>query len=470
MEATGIISNVSRNITSCPAVESAECDQRRLRPRPSIFSLERGGGLKRGAARLVHASNCIAGGAAGMQTMGEVNLRIPADSRGRFGSYGGQFVPETLITPLRKLEDAFSKLIEDSSFQMELQVLLRDYAGRESPLYYAEKLSNYYKEVGAGVEIYLKREDLIHTGSHKINNAIGQALAAKKLGYEHAVAATGAGQHGVAAAAACARMGLSCTVFMGTRDMERQPHNLLQMRTLGAEVRSVEGNFKDAASQAIREWVSNLDTSFHLSGSLVGPHPCPSMVGEFQSVIGKEVRKQATERWGAGKLPDVVLACVGSGSNAMGIFSEFLGDQKVRLIGVEAAGLGLGSGRHSATLARGEVGVFHGSMSYLLQDDYGQMTDPHSIGVGLEYPGVGPQLSFLKDIGRVEYYTVTDAEAVNAFKRLCALEGIIPALEASHALAFLDKLCPQLPHGSRVVVNISGRGDKDAEMVLHHIQ
>ncbi|CAN6467752.1 unnamed protein product [Victoria cruziana] len=373
----------------------------------------------------MHVSNRKAGEEAGIQNFREMNSGI-LDSGGRFGIYGGQFVPETLVTPLRKLEDAFNMLMEDSSFQMELQVLLRNYVGRPSPLYYAERLSNYYKQLGGEeVEIYLKREDLIHTGSHKMNNAIGQALAAKKLGYQHAVAATGAGQHGVAAAAACARMGMSCIVYMGTRDMERQPHNLLQMKILGAEVRSVEGNFKDAASQAIREWVSNLETSFFLSGSLVGPHPCPSMVRKFQSVVGKEVRKQAMERWGDGKLPDVVLACVGSGSNAMGIFSD-----------------------------------------YLLQDDYGQILDPYSIGVGMECPGVGPQLSFLKDIGRIEFYSVSDAEALNAFERLCALEGVIPALEASHALAFLDKLCPHLPRGSRVVVNISGRGDKDAKMVL----
>ncbi|CAN6467753.1 unnamed protein product [Victoria cruziana] len=449
MEATRIISGASSNVMKCVAGEPASFE-RRVRRRPSMFWRERVGG---GTAHAMHVVDRMAGGEGGIKSAREVDTGI-LDSGRRFGVYGGQFVPETLVTPLRKLEDALNMLMEDSSFQMELQVLLRNYVGRPSPLYYAERLSNYYKQLGGEeVEIYLKREDLIHTGSHKMNNAIGQALAAKKLGYQHAVAATGAGQHGVAAAAASARLGMSCIVYMGTRDMERQPHNLLQMKILGAEVRSVEGNFKDAASQAIREWVSNLETSFFLSGSLVGPHPCPSMVRKFQSVVGKEVRKQAMERWGDGKLPDVVLACVGSGSNAMGIFSE-----------QQAWGWGVGG-----TLAKGEVGVFHGCMSYLLQDDYGQILDPYSTGVGLECPGVGPQLSFLKDTGRLEFYTVSDAEALKAFERLCALEGIIPALEASHALAFLDKLCPHLPNGSKVIVNISGRGDKDATMVLDQI-
>ncbi|XP_057986415.1 tryptophan synthase beta chain 2, chloroplastic [Hevea brasiliensis] len=293
-------------------------------------------------------------------------------------------------------------------------------------------------------------------------------MIAKRMGMKSVVAATGAGQHRVATAAACAKLSLECTVFMGTSDMEKQSSNVLLMKLLGTEVKGVEGNFKDASSQAIREWVGNLQTTYYLTGTIVGPHPCPSMVREFQSVIGKETRRQAMEKWG-GK-PDVLLACVGSGSNALGIFHEFIGDEDVRLIGVEAAGFGLDSGKHAATLARGEVGVYHGAMSYLLQDEEGQIIGPHSIGVGLEYPGVSPELSFLKDTGRAEFYSATDEEAVEAYKRLSRIEGIIPSLEASHALAFLEKLCPTLPSGTKVIVNCSGRGDKDAATVLNYQQ
>ncbi|KAL5972734.1 hypothetical protein ACLOJK_039539 [Asimina triloba] len=345
-------------------------------------------------------------------------------------------------------------------------MMLRDYVGRETPLYFAERLTEHYRNAdGSGPLIYLKREDLSHTGAHKINNAIGQAMIAKRMGLTRVVAATGAGQHGVAVAAACARFSLQCTVFMGSQHMEKQASNVMSMKMLGAQVKDVQGSFKDATSEAIRDWVGNLPNTFYLSGTVVGPHPCPIMVREFQSVIGRETRRQAMEKW-AGK-PDVLVACVGSGSNAMGMFHEFLGDGDVTLVGVEAAGLGLESGRHSATLAKGEVGVYHGAMSYLLQDDEGQIIGPHSIGIGLEYPGVGPELSFLKDTGRAEFYTVTDKQAIDAFKRLARLEGIVPALEASHALAFLEDLCPTLANGTRVVVTCSGRGDKDLPTLVN---
>ncbi|KAI8525157.1 hypothetical protein RHMOL_Rhmol13G0207000 [Rhododendron molle] len=403
---------------------------------------------------------------------------------GKFGSYGGRFVPETLITCLNGLEDEFNSALRDTTFQEELATALRDYVGRETPLYFAQRLTDHYKNRnGEGPEIYLKREDLNHGGAHKINNAIAQAMLAKRMGLKSIITATGAGQHGVATAAACAKLSLECTILMGSLDMERQSSNVVLMNLLGAKVKVVEGNFKDACSEAVREWVGNLDTSYYLAGTAVGPHPCPTMVREFQSIIGKETRKQAMEKWG-GK-PDVLVACVGTGSNALGLFHEFLKDEDVRLIGVEGGGSGIDSGRHSATLVTGEVGVYHGAMSYLLQDDEGQIVGPHSIAVGLECPGVSPELSFLKEIGRAEFYTVTDQDAVNgagsivtvinfvidylaAYKRLCRLEGIFPALEASHALAFLDKLCPTLPNGTKVVVNVSGRGDKDASTVFKY--
>ncbi|GAA0151072.1 hypothetical protein LIER_09869 [Lithospermum erythrorhizon] len=379
---------------------------------------------------------------------------------GKFGIFGGKFVPETLIACLDELESAFNSILLDFEFQMELMTALRDYAGRETPLYFAKRLTDHYKSAaGTGPDIYLKREDLNHGGSHNMNNAIGQAMLAKRLGRNTIVAATGSGQHGVATAAACAKLDLKCMVFMGSKDTERQYSNVVLMKHLGAEVKCVEGGFKDASSEAFRCWVSNLEASYLLSGSAVGPHPCPKMVCEFQSVIGKETRKQAMEKWG-GK-PDVLVACVGSGSNALGLFHEFLRDDDVRLIGVE--------GEHSATLERGDIGVYHGAMSYLLQDEEGQIIEPRSIGVGLEYPGVSPELSYLKDLGRAEFYSVTDQEAIEAYERLCKLEGIIPALEASHALAFLQKLCPTLADGTKVVVNLNGRGDKDATIVANHI-
>ncbi|KAK8629464.1 hypothetical protein V6N13_078305 [Hibiscus sabdariffa] len=400
-----------------------------------------------------------------VKTVGKTEIlkNIP----GKFGKFGGKYVPETLITCLGKLEAEFNLVLHDSEFQEELATALRDYVGRETPLYFAHRLTNHYKNShGEGPEIYLKREDLNHGGAHKINNALAQAMIAKRMGRKSIVAATGAGQHGVATAAACAKLNLECTIFMGGRDMEKQASNVLLMKLLGAQVEPVDGTFKDASSEAIRAWVGELETSYYLTGTAVGPHPCPSMVREFQSVIGKETRRQAMEKWG-GK-PDILVACIGSGSNALGLFHEFIKDEDVRMIGVEAAGFGLDSGKHAATLARGDVGVYHGAMSYLLQDEEGQILGPHSIGVGLEYPGVGPEVSFLKETGRAEFHSATDKEAVDAYRRLCQLEGIFPALEAAHALAFLEKLCPTLPHGTKVVVNISGRGDKDAAIVSQY--
>ncbi|KAK2644426.1 hypothetical protein Ddye_019621 [Dipteronia dyeriana] len=399
----------------------------------------------------------------------ETDHKLKVVNPGKFGKFGGKFVPETLVACLNQLEVEFNFLLQDSQFQEELSTALRDYVGRETPLYFAKRLTAYYKnDNGEGPEIYLKREDLNHVGAHKINNAIAQAMIAKRMGRKIVVAATGAGQHGVATAAACAKLDLECTIYMGTTDMEKQSSNVLLMKLLGAKVKPVEGSFKDASSEAIRGWVGNLERSYYLLGTVVGPHPCPSMVREFQSVIGMETRRQAMEKWG-GK-PDVLVACVGSGSNALGLFHEFMEDEEVRLIGVEGGGFGLDSGRHSATLARGEVGVYHGAMSYLLQDEEGQILGTHSIGVGLEYPGVGPEVSYLKETRRAEFYTATDQEAIDAYHRLCRLEGIFPALEASHALAFLDKLCPTLPSGTKVVVNCSGRGDKDAATVFQHKQ
>ncbi|XP_019196575.1 PREDICTED: tryptophan synthase beta chain 1-like [Ipomoea nil] len=394
------------------------------------------------------------------------------DPFGRFGKFGGKYVPETLMHALDELETAFKTLSNDREFQKELDGILRDYVGRENPLYFAERLTEHYKRPnGEGPHIYLKREDLNHTGAHKINNAVGQVLLAKYLCKKRIIAETGAGQHGVATATVCARFGLPCVVYMGAQDMERQALNVFRMRLLGAEVVPVHSGtatLKDATSEAIRDWVTNVETTHYILGSVAGPHPFPMMVREFHAVIGKETRKQALEKWG-GK-PDVLVACVGGGSNAMGLFHEFVDDKDVRLIGVEAAGFGVESGKHAATLTKGEVGVLHGAMSYLLQDEDGQIVEPHSISAGLDYPGVGPEHSFLKDIGRAEYYSITDEEALEAFKRLSRLEGIIPALETSHALGYLEKLCPTLPNGAKVVLNCSGRGDKDVHTAIKHLK
>lgn len=396
----------------------------------------------------------------------ETSVQRP-DSLGRFGKFGGKYVPETLMPALFELEAAFEQYRNDPGFQQELQQLLKDYVGRPSPLYFAERLTAHYtKPDGSGPQIYLKREDLNHTGAHKINNALAQALLAKRMGKGRVIAETGAGQHGVATATVCARFGLECVVYMGVHDMERQALNVFRMRLMGAQVRPVAagtGTLKDATSEAIRDWVTNVETTHYILGSVAGPHPYPMMVRDFHAIIGQETRSQCLEKWGG--LPDVLLACVGGGSNAMGLFHEFVNEETVRLIGVEAAGEGVNTEKHAATLTKGRVGVLHGAMSYLLQDEEGQVIEPHSISAGLDYPGVGPEHSFLKDIGRAEYYSVTDDEAVAAFQRLSQLEGIIPALETAHAIAYLDTLSPQLSGSPRIVLNCSGRGDKDVQTV-----
>ncbi|RUR81756.1 tryptophan synthase subunit beta [Chlorogloeopsis fritschii PCC 9212] len=389
------------------------------------------------------------------------------DANGRFGQFGGKYVPETLISALIELESAFKQYRIDPQFQQELQALLRDYVGRPTPLYFAERLTaRYARTDGTGPQIYLKREDLNHTGAHKINNALAQVLLAKRMGKQRIVAETGAGQHGVATATVCARFGLQCVIYMGIHDMERQALNVFRMRLMGAEVRSVEagtGTLKDATSEAIRDWVTNVETTHYILGSVAGPHPYPMIVRDFHAVIGEETRAQAQEKWGG--LPDILLACVGGGSNAIGLFHEFVDEPSVRLIGVEAAGEGVDTQKHAATLTKGRVGVLHGAMSYVLQDEDGQIVEAHSISAGLDYPGVGPEHSYLKEMGRAEYYSVTDQQALQAFQRLSQLEGIIPALETAHAIAYLETLCPQLVDSPRIVINCSGRGDKDVQTV-----
>lgn len=385
---------------------------------------------------------------------------------GRFGRFGGKYVPETLMPALGELEAAYQQYRNDPAFQQELQQMLRDYVGRATPLYFAERLTAHYaRQDGTGPQIYLKREDLNHTGSHKINNALGQVLLARRMGKQRIIAETGAGQHGVATATVCARFGLDCVIYMGVHDMERQSLNVFRMRLMGAEVRPVAagtGTLKDATSEAIRDWVTNVETTHYILGSVAGPHPYPMMVRDFHAVIGQETRAQCQERWGG--LPDILLACVGGGSNAMGLFHEFVNEPSVRLIGVEAAGEGVETEKHAATLTQGRVGVLHGAMSYLLQDEDGQVVEAHSISAGLDYPGVGPEHSYLKDTSRAEYYSVTDGQALEAFKRLSQMEGIIPALETAHAIAYLETLCHE-PGSPRIVINCSGRGDKDVQTV-----
>jgi tryptophan synthase beta chain len=394
-------------------------------------------------------------------------LHQQPDEHGRFGQFGGQYVPDMLMSALIELETAYTRYQRDRQFQTELQHLLRDYVGRATPLYFAERLSDRYaKPDGTKPQIYLKREDLNHTGAHKINNALGQVLLAKRMGKRRIIAETGAGQHGVATATVCARFGLQCVIYMGVHDMERQALNVFRMRLMGAEVRPVAagtGTLKDATSEAIRDWVTNVETTHYILGSVAGPHPYPMMVRDFQAVIGRETRAQALEKWGG--LPDILIACVGGGSNAIGLFHEFVNESTVRLIGIEAAGEGIDTEKHAATLTKGRVGVLHGAMSYLLQNQDGQIIEPHSISAGLDYPGVGPEHSYLKETGRAEYYSITDQQALAAFQRLSQLEGIIPALETAHAIAFLDFLCPQLSGNPRIVVNCSGRGDKDVQTV-----
>ena len=384
------------------------------------------------------------------------------DDRGRFGDFGGKFVPETLMAALDQLEAAYWEVKEDNDFQDKLTHLLRTYAGRPTALYYAENLS---RHVG-GARIYLKREDLAHTGAHKINNGLGQALLAQHMGKKRIIAETGAGQHGVASATACAMLGLECIVYMGEEDIRRQSLNVYRMRLLEAEVISVKSGtrtLKDAINEAIRDWVTNVDTTHYLIGSVVGPHPYPMLVRDFQLVIGREARWQILEA--AGKLPDYVVACVGGGSNAIGTFHPFIGDESVKLSGAEAGGEGIATDKHSATLSAGRTGVLHGSMSYLLQDDHGQVRETHSISAGLDYPGVGPEHSYLKDSGRAQYSEVTDAQALEAFHLLCRTEGIIPALESSHAVYLACQLAKELTDDQIVLVCLSGRGDKDINIV-----
>lgn len=382
-------------------------------------------------------------------------LRV--NKRGYYGRYGGRFVPETVVTALQELEAEFSRARGNREFKREFQALLRDFSGRPTSLYFAENLSRAW-----GAQVFLKREDLNHTGAHKINNTIGQALLAKRMGKKRVVAETGAGQHGTATAASCARMGLDCTVYMGQVDARRQRPNLLRMHMLGAKVVEVSdgtATLKDATTAAIQDWVTNVRNTYYLIGSTVGPHPFPEMVRFFQSVIGRETRQQI--RKVTGRLPDYIIACVGGGSNAIGIFDFFLDDDSVKLIGVEAAGDGLSSGRHAATLKKGSPGVLHGAHSYLLQDSDGQVLLTETASAGLDYPGVGPIHSYLKDSGRVEYRAMPDRAAIAAFKELCRLEGIIPALESSFALAEAKRVCRKCHPDNIVIVNLSGRGDKD---------
>ena len=392
------------------------------------------------------------------------------DGLGRFGRYGGQYVPETLMPALAELEQAAAKAWQDPTFTERLKELLRTYVGRPSPLYEAERLSDYYSRSDGGPRIWLKREDLNHTGAHKINNALGQALLALRMGKKRIIAETGAGQHGVATATVCARFGLECVIYMGAEDMRRQALNVFRMRLLGATVQPVTAGtatLKDATSEAIRDWVTNVESTHYILGSVAGPHPYPMLVRDFHAVIGEEAKQQCQDAFGG--LPDVLLACVGGGSNAMGLFHPFVADTSVRLIGVEAAGEGVASGRHAATITEGRTGVLHGAMSLLLQDDEGQVVEAHSISAGLDYPGVGPEHSYLREIGRAEYGAVTDAEALEALQRLSQLEGIIPALETAHAFAWLETLCPTLAPGTEVVINLSGRGDKDVNTVAERL-
>jgi tryptophan synthase beta chain len=382
---------------------------------------------------------------------------------GRYGQFGGQFLPETLMPAIAELEAAFEAARADEAFQQELDRLLREWVGRPTPLSDASRLA---KLVGLR-RVMLKREDLTHTGAHKINSALGQALLARRMGKQRIVAETGAGQHGVASAAACALLGLECVVYMGTEDMRRQAPNVFRMRLLGAEVRAVEAGsrtLKDAVNEAIRDWVTNVRTTYYLLGSAIGPHPYPTMVREFQAIIGREARAQWLERVGA--LPSVVVACVGGGSNAIGMFSAFLDDTEVRLRGVEAGGLGVESGKHAASIGGGTVGVLHGTRSYVLQDEHGQIRETHSVSAGLDYPGVGPEHAFLHDRKRVEYVSRTDAEALEAFGLLSRTEGIIPALEPAHAIADLAHIRVRYGADTDVLVCLSGRGDKDLETVL----
>jgi tryptophan synthase beta chain len=386
------------------------------------------------------------------------SYRSGPDARGRFGIYGGRFVAETLMPLILELEQAYDAAKDDPAFQAEVDAWLADYAGRPSPLYLAERLTGHL----GGARVYFKRDELNHTGAHKINNCIGQILLARRMGKRRIIAETGAGQHGVATATVAARCGLECIVYMGARDIERQKPNVFRMRLLGAEVRPVtsgSATLKDAMNEALRDWVTNVESTFYLIGSVAGPHPYPAMVRDFQAVIGNEVRTQIMAK--EGRLPDTLVACVGGGSNAMGLFHPFLDDPDVRMIGVEAEGHGIETGEHAAALSAGSPGVLHGSRSYLLQDEDGQVIEPHSISAGLDYPGVGPEHSWLKDQGRVDYVPIRDDEALAAFRLCSEQEGILPALEPAHALAQVIKIAPRLPKHHLIVMNLCGRGDKD---------
>ncbi|MDM5153881.1 tryptophan synthase subunit beta [Bacillus sp. DX1.1] len=389
------------------------------------------------------------------------------DEKGHYGIYGGRYVPETLMQSVLELEEAYKEAMQDEAFHQELQHYLQTYVGRETPLYFAENLTKYC----GGAKIYLKREDLNHTGAHKINNTIGQGLLAVRMGKKKIVAETGAGQHGVATATVCALLGLECVIFMGEEDVKRQKLNVFRMELLGAKVESVaagSGTLKDAVNEALRYWVAHVHDTHYIMGSVLGPHPFPQMVRDFQSVIGKETKKQyeALE----GKLPEAVVACIGGGSNAMGMFYPFVQDEAVALHGVEAAGKGVQTEKHAATLTKGSVGVLHGSMMYLLQNEEGQIQEAHSISAGLDYPGVGPEHSLLKDIGRVSYHSITDEEALHAFQLLTKKEGIIPALESSHAVAYALKLAPTMKQDEGLVICLSGRGDKDVESIKRYME
>ena len=384
------------------------------------------------------------------------------DANGHFGRYGGRFVPETLMAPLDELIAAYQKARRDPQWQRRFAELLRDYAGRPTPLYFAARLS----EHAGGARIYLKREDLCHTGAHKINNVLGQALLAERMGKKRMIAETGAGQHGVATATAAALLGLECEVYMGAEDVERQKPNVFRMRLLGARVIPVESGsrtLKDAVNEALRDWVTNVRTTYYCLGSAMGPHPYPMMVRDFHTVIGKEARAQSQRA--IGRLPDVVIACVGGGSNAIGLFHAFIGDRRVRIVGVEPGGHGLASGKHGASVSGGAVGVLHGSMSYLLQNDDGQVTEAHSISAGLDYPGVGPEHAYYRDAKRFEFHPVTDEEALEGFQTLTRLEGLMPALESAHAIAYAVRLAKTLPRSKAIVVGLSGRGDKDVHVI-----
>lgn len=386
---------------------------------------------------------------------------------GKYGKYGGRFVPETLMAAIKELEESYMRIKEDPEFKKELEYYLSEYAGRPTPLYYAENLT---RKVG-GPKIYLKREDLLHGGAHKINNTLGQALLAKRLGKERVIAETGAGQHGVATAIACAALGLKAEIYMGLEDMERQALNVFRMRMLGAEVHPVDSGsrtLKDAINEAFRDWTANVETTYYLIGSVVGSHPYPMMVRDFQSIIGRETREQIEKK--EKKLPDALVACVGGGSNAIGIFYPFLNDEEVMLYGVEAGGSGISTGKHAASLCGGEEGVFHGMLTYVLQDSDGQIQTTHSISAGLDYPGVGPEHSLLKAEGRVKYATVNDDDAVQAFLELSRTEGIVPALEPSHAIAYAIELGKTMRKDQIIVVNLSGRGDKDVRTISNHLE